>query len=198
MIKEYFANYFLHSSDVTFDMSKNEMKVHHQRAEDWKVTLIDTGENSMTGGRLLRVRNYLKDDKAFCLTYGDGIANINIKALIKFHLNHGKKATLTAIFPPGRFGALNISGNQVVAFEEKPKGDGALINGGYFVLSPEVFDLIEGDNTIWEKEPLKSLAACGELMCYRHEDFWQPMDTLRDKNYLQQLWDEKRAPWKIW
>ena len=198
VIKEYFANYFLHSSDVTFDMTKNEMKVHCKRAENWKVTLIDTGEFTMTGGRLRRIKDYVKNEEAFCFTYGDGISNINIKELINFHKSHNKKATLTATYPPGRFGALNINGNEVKDFVEKPRGDGALINGGYFILSPSVIDYIDSDHTIWEQGPLQKLALDGELMAYKHKEFWQPMDTLRDRNYLQRLWEEKSAPWVIW
>jgi glucose-1-phosphate cytidylyltransferase len=198
VIKEYFANYFLHQSDVTFNMDENDMVVHHKRAEPWKVTLVDTGDDSMTGGRLKRVLPYLKNEKVFCFTYGDGVADINITELINFHKSHGKLATLTAAFPPGRFGALNIVDNQVKKFEEKPKGDGALINAGFFVLSTKVIDRIEGDSTIWEQEPLKSLAHDGQLMSFKHSDFWQPMDTLRDKKYLEKLWQAGNAPWKIW
>ena len=198
VIKEYFANYFMHQSDITFKMKDNEMIVHKKRAEPWKVTLVDTGDNSMTGGRLKRVLPYLKDDKAFCFTYGDGVADINIKNLIDFHNEHGKNATLTATYPPGRFGAVKIEGNQVLRFEEKPKGDGALINGGFFVLSPKVIDRIEGDNTIWEEEPLKGLAQDKQLMVFKHEGFWQPMDTLRDKRYLENLLESDKAPWRLW
>jgi glucose-1-phosphate cytidylyltransferase len=198
VIKEYFANYFLHQSDVTFDMANNKMKVHKKRAEPWNVTLIDTGEHTMTGGRLKRVAEYLKDEEAFCFTYGDGVGNVNIKALIEFHKHHGKPATLTATYPPGRFGAINIQGNQVESFKEKPKGDGGMINGGFFVLSPSVIDRIDNDTTVWEQEPLIGLAEDGQLMAYQHEDFWQPMDTLRDKNRLQDLWDSGQAPWKLW
>ncbi len=198
IIKEYFANYFLHQSDVTFNMNLNKMTVHEDRAEPWTVTLIDTGENSMTGGRLKRVLPYIKDDEAFCFTYGDGVGDINIKNLIEFHKSHGKLATLTATFPPGRFGALSIENDQIKKFEEKPKGDGALINGGYFVLSPKVIDRIQSDYTIWEQEPLKSLAADGELMSFKHDGFWQPMDTLRDKIKLNELFDQNKAPWKVW
>ncbi len=198
VIKEYFANYFLHQSDVTFNMDENDMVVHHKRAEPWKVTLVDTGDDSMTGGRLKRVLPYLKNEKVFCFTYGDGVANINITELINFHKSHGKLATLTAAFPPGRFGALNIVDNQVKKFEEKPKGDGALINAGFFVLSTKVIERIEGDSTIWEQEPLKGLAHDGQLMSFKHSDFWQPMDTLRDKKYLEKLWQAGNAPWKIW
>lgn len=198
VIKEYFANYFLHQSDVTFNMKINKMTVHEDRAEPWTVTLVDTGENSMTGGRLKRVLPYIKDEEAFCFTYGDGVADINIKSLIEFHKSHGKQATLTATYPPGRFGALSIVDNQVQKFEEKPKGDGALINGGYFVLSPKVIERIEGDETIWEQEPLKSLGSEGELMSFKHDGFWQPMDTLRDKIKLNELFNSNIAPWKVW
>ena len=193
VIKEYFANYFLHQSDVTFNMKNNKMTVHEDRAEPWTVTLVDTGDNSMTGGRLKRVLPYLKDEEAFCFTYGDGVADININSLIEFHKSHGKQATLTATFPPGRFGALSIEDNQVQKFEEKPKGDGALINGGYFVLSPKVIERIEGDDTTWEQEPLKSLASDGELMSFKHDGFWQPMDTLRDKMKLNELLRSKQS-----
>jgi len=198
VIKEYFANYFLHQSDITFNMENNKMTIHEDRAEPWTVTLIDTGDNSMTGGRLKRVLPYIKDEEAFCFTYGDGVADINIKSLIEFHKSHGKQATLTATFPPGRFGALSIEDNQVQKFEEKPKGDGALINGGYFVLSPKVIDRIEGDKTIWEQEPLKGLASDGELMSFKHEGFWQPMDTMRDKIKLNELFEKDKALWKVW
>jgi glucose-1-phosphate cytidylyltransferase len=198
VIKEYFANYFLHQSDVTFNMKNNKMTVHEDRAEPWKVTLVDTGDNSMTGGRLKRVIPYIKDEEAFCFTYGDGVANINITDLINFHKSHGKQATLTATFPPGRFGALNIEDNQVKRFEEKPKGDGALVNGGFFVLSPKVIERISGDASTWEQEPLKGLAADGELMSFKHDGFWQPMDTLRDKIKLNELLEQNKAPWKVW
>ncbi|WP_392420017.1 glucose-1-phosphate cytidylyltransferase [Capnocytophaga canis] len=198
VIKEYFANYFLHQSDVTFDMVNNQMEVHQKRAEPWKVTLIDTGDNSMTGGRLKRVAPYLKNEDCFCFTYGDGVADINIADLINFHKSHGKEATLSATYPPGRFGALDIVDNQIRQFQEKPKGDGALINGGFFVLSPKVIGRITDDNTIWEQEPLKGLANDGELMAFKHEGFWQPMDTLRDKKLLEELWDSGKAPWKVW
>jgi len=198
VIKEYFANYFLHQSDITFDMSKNEIEIHQERVEPWKVTLIDTGEQTMTGGRIKRIKEYLDDGEDFCLTYGDGLANIDITKLIAFHKNHGKVATLSAIYPPGRFGALDIIENQVTSFFEKPRGDGALINGGFFVLNLKTFDYIQGDNTIWEKEPLNMLASDGELMSFKHEDFWHPMDTLRDKHYLEELWKSEKAPWKLW
>ena len=198
VIKEYFANYFLHQSDITFDMSKNTMKIHQERVEPWKVTLIDTGEQTMTGGRIKRIKEYLNDGEDFCLTYGDGLANIDITKLIAFHKNHRRAATLSAIYPPGRFGALDIIENQVISFYEKPRGDGALINGGFFVLSSKALDYIQGDNTIWEQGPLKKLATDGELMSFKHEDFWQPMDTLRDKHYLEELWESEKAPWKLW
>ncbi|MGL5420563.1 MAG: glucose-1-phosphate cytidylyltransferase [Plesiomonas shigelloides] len=198
VIKEYFANYFLHMSDVTFHMAENRMEVHEKRAEPWNVTLVDTGENSMTGGRLKRVADYVKDDEAFLFTYGDGVADVDISASIDFHKSHGKWATLTATYPPGRFGALDIQNQQVHSFKEKPRGDGALINGGFFVLSPKVIDLIDNDATIWEQEPLMGLAAQGELMAFEHNGFWQPMDTLRDKHYLEGLWEKGKAPWKVW
>lgn len=198
VIKEYFANYFLHMSDVTFDMRNNSMEVHHKRAEPWCVTLVDTGDASMTGGRLLRVADYIKEDEAFCLTYGDGVSDIDINASIEFHKSHGKAATLTASSPPGRFGALEIRNKQVKNFKEKPKGDGAMINGGFFVLSPKVLRHIQDDNTIWEQEPLINLAQENELMAFEHHGFWQPMDTLRDKNYLEELWASGQAPWKKW
>lgn len=199
VIKEYFANYFLHMSDVTFDMQHNRMEVHQRYAEPWKVTLVDTGEATMTGGRLKRVAPYLQDADAFCFTYGDGVSNVNIRQLVGFHREHGLKATLTAVFPPGRFGALDIGAEfNVRSFKEKPKGDGALINGGFFVLSPSVLDLIDGDETIWEREPLEALATAGQLKAFVHEGFWQPMDTLRDKLYLEELWSRGNAPWKSW
>ncbi|MDF1621712.1 glucose-1-phosphate cytidylyltransferase [Pseudothioclava nitratireducens] len=197
-IKEYFANYFLHMSDVTFDMGGNTMEVHQQRAEPWKVTLIDTGDASMTGGRLLRVADYIRDEEAFCFTYGDGVSDVDISAVIDFHKSHGKDATLTAVYPPGRFGALEIYKGQVKSFEEKPKGDGSMINGGFFVLSPKVLAHLVGDSTVWEQAPLKKLAAANELMAYEHHGFWQPMDTLRDKQYLEELWSSGKAPWKTW
>lgn len=198
VIKEYFANYFLHMSDITFDMCNNEMQVHNKRAEPWKVTLVDTGESSMTGGRLKRVSDYVADDEAFCFTYGDGVGDINISESIAFHKSHGKLATLTATYPPGRFGALDIINGQVNSFKEKPKGDGAMINGGFFVLSPEVLKYIDGDDTVWEQLPLNSLAEHSQLMAFEHEGFWQPMDTLRDKIYLEELWQSGKAPWKTW
>jgi glucose-1-phosphate cytidylyltransferase len=199
VIKEYFANYFLHMSDVTFDMAHNKMEVHFRYAEPWKVTLIDTGADTMTGGRLKRVAQYVKDEEAFCFTYGDGVSNVNITELINFHKAHGKNATLTAVHPPGRFGAVNINADhQITSFIEKPKGDGGMINGGFFVLSPQVIDLIKDDSTIWEREPLEGLAQQFEMMAYQHHGFWQPMDTLRDKNYLEELWSSGNAPWKSW
>lgn len=198
VIKEYFANYFLHMSDVTFDLtSHNQMQVHQQFAEPWKVTLIDTGEQTLTGGRLKRVKPYL-DKNDFCFTYGDGVSDVDLTQLIAFHKKHGKKATVTAVQPPGRFGALDLAGQSVISFMEKPHGDGMYINGGFFVLSPRVIDLIEGDQTIWEKDPLESLAKQGELQAYTHPGFWQPMDTLRDKQLLEDLWGSGKAPWKVW
>ena len=198
VIKEYFANYFLHMSDVTFDMQGNEMIVHEKRAEPWRVTLVDTGDDSMTGGRLKRVSDHMRDEEAFLFTYGDGVGDIDISASIAFHRAHGKLATLTATYPPARFGALQMEDGQVTDFLEKPQGDGGMINGGYFVLSPKVIERIAGDATIWEQEPLRGLAADGELMAYEHHGFWQPMDTLRDKLHLEALWSARKAPWKIW
>lgn len=198
IIKEYFANYFLHMSDVTFDMVNNKMVVHQKYAEPWKVTLVDTGENTMTGGRLKRVKKYLEDDEIFSLTYGDGVSNVDIKALIDFHKSENVKATLTATSPPGRFGAIEIASNKVATFREKPSGDGALINGGFFILSPSVIDYIKDDYTIWEREPLERLALEGNLAAYQHAGFWQPMDTLRDKVMLEELWESGKAPWKVW
>ncbi len=198
LIKEYFANYFLHMSDVTFDIRKNTMEVHQRSAEPWRVTLIDTGEDTMTGGRLKRVESYVKDEEVFCLTYGDGLSDINIADLIAFHRNQKVKATLTATLPPGRFGALNLRGNKVSTFMEKPKGDGAIINGGFFILSPKVIDYIINDQTVWEREPLERLAEEGNLAAFLHHGFWHPMDTLRDKIYLEELWQSGKAPWKVW
>lgn len=198
VIKEYFANYFLHMSDVTFDMRNNHMDVHSKRAEPWSVTLVDTGEHSMTGGRLRRVAKYVQDDENFCFTYGDGVSDIDITASIAYHRRHGKAATLTATFPPGRFGALDIRGGQVLSFQEKPKGDGAMINGGFFVLKPSVLNYLKDDKTIWEQEPLMKLSEDGELMAFEHTGFWQPMDTLRDKVLLEDLWASGKAPWKKW
>lgn len=198
VIKEYFANYFLHQSDVTFDMATNTMEVHHKRVEPWKVTLVDTGDETMTGGRLKRVFDYIKDEEAFCFTYGDGVGDIDVSKSIEFHKSHGKQATMTSVYPPGRFGAIDIDGDQIRSFIEKPKGEGGMINGGFFVLSPKVVSRLKNDRSIWEQEPLMSLAEDGELMAYHHEGFWQPMDTLRDKIKLQELWESNQAPWKIW
>ncbi len=198
IIKEYFANYFLHMSDVTFDMEHNQMQVHQKNAEPWRVTLVDTGEATLTGGRLKRVADYLKDEKSFCFTYGDGVSDVDLTQLIAFHHQHQKKATVTAVQPPGRYGALNVQGHQVQGFIEKPKGDGGWINGGFFVLSPECISYIENDLTTWEQEPLARLAAEGELMAFEHTGFWQPMDTLREKNQLEELWQSGTAPWKVW
>lgn len=198
VIKEYFANYFLHMSDVTFCMKSNQMEVHHKRAEPWTVTLVDTGDATMTGGRLRRVKEHVLEDESFCFTYGDGVGDVNISETIQYHKAHGKLATLTATCPPGRFGALDVENGKVKNFKEKPKGDGAMINGGFFVLSPKVIDYIEGDKTVWEQFPLNQLAKDNELMSFEHKGFWQPMDTLRDKILLETLWEEDRAPWKIW
>lgn len=198
VIKEYFANYFLHMSDVTFDMLGNSMEVHQRNAEPWRVTLIDTGENTMTGGRLKRVAPYLRNEEDFCFTYGDGVADVDITALIAFHKTQKVHATLTAALPPGRFGALDFEGDKVRSFKEKPKGDGAMINGGFFVLSSSVLDYIAEDNTVWEHEPLEQLAAQGQLAAFKHTGFWQPMDTLRDKTHLEELWAGGKAPWKVW
>lgn len=199
VIKEYFANYFLHMSDVTFDMAHNEMEVHRRYAEPWRVTLVDTGAETMTGGRLNRVADYVKDEEAFCFTYGDGISDVNISDLIKFHQGHGKKATVTAVYPPGRFGALQIDARQcITSFSEKPRGDGSLINGGFFVLSPSILPLLIDDSTVWEKGPLEMLSKNNEIYAFEHGGFWQPMDTLRDKNYLEELWQSGSAPWKCW
>lgn len=198
IIKEYFANYFLHMSDVTFDMEKNRMEVHHQHAEPWRVTLVDTGPNTMTGGRLKRVKNYLPPKEPFCFTYGDGVANIDISAEVAFHKKHGKLATVAAVQPPGRYGALMREGDTVKGFQEKPQGDGGWINGGFFVLQPEVISLIEGDATSWELAPMAALSAENQLMAFEHNGFWQPMDTLREKNMLEDLWQSEQAPWKVW
>jgi glucose-1-phosphate cytidylyltransferase len=198
VIKEYFANYFLHMSDVTFDMRANEMIVHEKRAEPWRVTLVDTGDDSMTGGRLRRVADHVKDEEFFFFTYGDGVGNIDITRSIDFHRDHGKLATMTATYPPGRFGALEIEKGQITHFLEKPKGDGGMINGGFFVLSPKVIDYIADDATIWEQEPLRNLASDGALMAFEHHGFWQPMDTLRDKQHLEALWSSGNAPWRVW
>lgn len=197
VIKEFFANYFLHTSDVTFDMKNNRMEVHQNSAEPWRVTLVDTGLDTMTGGRLKRVRGYLGDDH-FCMTYGDGVSDVDITASIAFHRERGRLATLTGVQPPGRFGSLDLDGPDVLSFEEKPHGDGAWINGGFFVLSPSVIDLIQGDETIWERQPLEQLARGRQLSAYIHSGFWHPMDTLRDKQHLERLWDAGEAPWKVW
>ena len=197
MIKEYFANYYLHTSDVTFDMRDNSMKVHQNASEPWKVTLVDTGEQTQTGGRLKRIESYL-DDEAFCFTYGDGVSDVNVTRLLEFHRAQKTLASVTAVQPAGRFGALDLSGHKITAFEEKPQGDGSWVNGGYFVLSPKVLDYIDGDATTWEKEPLQALAHHGELSAYKHNGFWHPMDTLRDNKHLNELWDSGKAPWKVW
>ena len=197
VIKEYFANYFLHNADVTFDMSSTRMDVHQRYADPWRVTLVDTGESTMTGGRIKRVRDYLGADD-FCLTYGDGVGNVDIVRVIEFHRKHGALATVTAAQPPGRYGALNVSGDRVLSFKEKPTGDGGWINAGFFVLSPKVIDFIDGDTTVWEQSPIESLAQAGELRVHFHTGFWQPMDTLRDKIVLDGLWNSGSAPWKVW
>ena len=198
LIKEYFANYFLHMSDVTFDVSRNSMKVHNRKAEPWKVTLVDTGDHTMTGGRLKRVADYLKGEEIFCLTYGDGVSDVNISSLIAFHRTHKVLATLTAIHPPARFGALDVVADKVKRFVEKPVGDDGMVNGGFFVLSPKVIDYIAGDETFWEQAPMERLASEGQLVAYKHSGFWQPMDTLRDKQRLDQLWESGDPPWKVW
>ena len=198
VIKEYFANYFLHMSDVTFDMANNQMQVHEQYAEPWRVTLVDTGDDTLTGGRLKRVAPYIQNEEAFCFTYGDGLADVDITAAIAFHRHHGRLATVTAVQPPGRYGALQLIGPRVESFIEKPQGDGGLINGGFFVLSPKCLEYIESDASSWEGRPLTTLAAMGEIMAFEHMGFWQPMDTLREKNYLEELWHSGKAPWKVW
>jgi glucose-1-phosphate cytidylyltransferase len=198
VIKEYFSNYFLHSSDVTFDMQNNRMEVHHKHAEPWRVTLVETGEKSMTGGRIKRIQPYVQNDELFCLTYGDGVSDVDITRLIEFHRAHGKEATLTGVQPPGRFGALGMNGSAITSFQEKPNGDGSWVNGGFFVCAPSVIDRIAGDSTTWEREPLESLAADGQIHAYQHDGFWQPMDTLRDKMHLEELWASGNAPWKVW
>jgi glucose-1-phosphate cytidylyltransferase len=198
VIKEYFANYFLHMSDVTFDMGNNHMEVHQRKAEPWRVTLVDTGDDTLTGGRLKRVTQYIENDEAFCFTYGDGVSDVNITQSIDFHRKHGKLATVTAVLPPGRYGAIEHHNFQVTEFIEKPRGDGGLINGGFFVLSPKVLTLIDGDESSWEGKPLAQLTAMGEMMAFEHPGFWLPMDTLRDKNILEELWSSGKAPWKIW
>jgi glucose-1-phosphate cytidylyltransferase len=199
MIKEYFANYFMHMSDITFDISQNQMIVHEKFADPWRVTLVDTGETTMTGGRLKRVSKYLQDEKSFCMTYGDGFSDIDISKLINFHNSHGLDATITAVYPAARFGALNINSDHLVEkFTEKPKGDGGYINGGFFVLTPKIFDLIKDDQTIWEQSPLETLSASNNLKAFRHDGFWHPLDTLRDKIYLENLWSTGSPPWKVW
>lgn len=198
LIKEYFANYFLHMSDVTFNLQDNKVNIHNCKAEPWQVTLIDTGEYTMTGGRLKRVADYLQDQDCFCFTYGDGLADVNVDELISFHRQHGRLATVTAVRPPGRYGALKMEGNSVIGFLEKPPGDGAMINGGFFVLSPLAIKYVDGDETPWEGKPLQTLAAIGELKAFSHNGFWQPMDTLREKHQLEELWTSGNAPWKVW
>jgi glucose-1-phosphate cytidylyltransferase len=197
VIKEYFSNYFLHTADVTFDLAKRSMEVHQNFAEPWRVTLVDTGETTMTGGRLKRVRDHV-GDQDFCMTYGDGVANIDLKQVVAFHRGHGRLATVTAVQPPSRFGALQIVGDQAVSFHEKPRGDGGWINGGFFVLSPKVFDLIEGDSTVWEREPMQRLSTENNLRVHHHSDFWHAMDTVRDRDHLEELWASGRAPWRLW
>lgn len=197
VIKEYFANYFLHMSDVTFDMKNNRMEVHNQRSEPWRVTIVDTGETTMTGGRLKKVQDYVGNE-SFCFTYGDGVGDVDISNLVSFHKTQRRNATLTGVQPPGRFGALEVEGTKVSGFQEKPDGDGSWVNGGFFVLEPSVFDLIVNDSTIWERSPLESLAVSNQLSIYKHGGFWQPMDTLRDKLHLEELWESGKAPWKVW
>ena len=198
VIKEYFANYFLHMSDITIDIATNHMQVHHQKAEAWKITLVNTGVDTMTGGRLKRIKEYVKDEPEFFVTYGDGVSDIDITASLTFHQNHGKLATVTAVQPPGRFGVLSLNDRQVIGFAEKPSGKEAMISGGFFIVSPKCLDLIDNDKTVWEHDPLMKLTEMGELMAYQHHGFWQPMDTLRDKNYLEELWISGKAPWKKW
>ena len=198
VIKEYFANYFLHVSDVTFDVAANSMEVHRERAEPWRVTLVDTGDDTLTGGRLKRISDYVADEDAFCMTYGDGLGDVDITALVGFHRDHGRLATVTAVKPPGRFGALDLDGDRVTGFAEKPPGNDGLINGGFFVLHPSCLDLVEGDDTRWEDKPLETLAGQGELRAYHHTGFWQPMDTVRERDLLSDLWESGRAPWKVW
>ena len=198
MIKEYFANYFLHVSDVTFDVAANTMEVHRDRAEPWRGTLVDTGDHTLTGGRLKRIAEYVAGDEAFCMTYGDGLGDVDITALVEFHRSHGRMATVTAVKPPGRFGALDMDGERVAGFTEKPPGDDGLINGGFFVLDPSCLELIEGDDIRWEDGPLQELAERGELRAFQHAGFWQPMDTVRERDILANLWDMGQAPWKVW
>jgi glucose-1-phosphate cytidylyltransferase len=197
MIKEYFANYFIHMSDLTFDLARNKIEIHQNTAEPWRVTLVDTGERTLTGGRIKHIRPYLGEED-FCLTYGDGVGDVDIASLIKFHKTQNTLATVTGVQPPGRFGTLHLSRQRVTSFQEKPIGDGGWINGGFFVLSPKIIDYIEGDETLWEREPMERLAQEGQMSAYLHRGFWHPMDTLRDKNYLEQLWESGKAPWKIW
>jgi glucose-1-phosphate cytidylyltransferase len=197
VIKEYFANYFLHMSDVTFDMKENRMEVHQRRSEPWRVTIVDTGDATMTGGRLKRVRDYVGNE-TFCFTYGDGVGNVDITESIALHRREGRQGTLTGVQPPGRFGAVEVEGTRIKSFQEKPDGDGSWINGGFFVLEPSVIDLVENDATIWERKPLEALASSGQLSIYKHQGFWQPMDTLRDKQLLEELWASGKAPWKLW
>lgn len=197
VIKEYFANYFLHMSNITFDMSTNEMQVHENNAEPWKVTIVDTGDGTMTGGRLLRVKDYIGDE-TFCFTYGDGVSNVDISKLILFHKEKNKWATVTAVQPPGRFGAIKMDNTTIISFDEKPQGDGGYINGGFFVLEPIIFDLIDGDSITWEREPMEKLAEMRQIEAFIHDGFWRPMDTLRDKNHLEYLWESDKAPWKSW
>lgn len=197
VIKEYFSNYLLHMSDVTFDIKNNKMEIHHNASEPWSVTLVETGENTMTGGRVKKIQKYIGDEE-FCLTYGDGVCNVDITKLVDFHKSHGRMATVTATLPPGRFGALNMKGDKVFSFQEKPVDGGGWVNGGFFVLSSKIFDLIDNDSTIWEREPLSRLAGDDQLRAYFHDGFWQPMDTLREKNLLEELWTAGKAPWKIW
>ena len=198
IIKEYFSNYFMHMSDVTFDLRTNDMIVHRERSEPWKVTLIDTGETTMTGGRLLRIKQHIGENENFCFTYGDGVGDIDIGSTINFHCNHGKLATMTSTYPPGRFGAVTVGDGKVLEFKEKPQGDGSLVNAGFFILNSKVFDYLEDDQTVWEQSPLKTLAKECQLMAYQHDGFWQPMDTLRDKQALEELWSSAKAPWKVW
>ena len=198
VIKEYFANYFLHMSDITFDINKNKMDVHIKRVEPWTITLVNTGENTMTGGRIKRIKSYVENEESFCLTYGDGLSDVDIRELVKFHKVQGTLATVTAVSPPGRFGALEISNRKVKSFTEKPTGDGARINGGFFVLSPKVIDFIDDDSSLWEQDPMRLLTEQNELSAFLHDGFWQPMDTLRDKKYLEKILNENKAPWKVW
>jgi glucose-1-phosphate cytidylyltransferase len=198
VIKEYFANYFLHTADVTLDLANNSMEVHRARSEPWRITMVETGADTMTGGRLKAVREHLVEGEPFAFTYGDGVSDVDVGKLVAFHKAHGRRATITAVAPPGRFGALELEGDRVLRFKEKPAGDGGLINGGYFIADPSVLDLVDGPSTIWEQQPLEALAAAGDLVAYHHKGFWQPMDTLRDKQHLDDLWSKGHAPWKLW